>query len=429
MNIAFVGCGFVFDIYMRTVRAHPEIKICGVYDINTERSALVNLYYGYKVYKSFEELLQDKTIDIVVNLTNIGSHFEVSKLALEEGKNVYSEKPLAKSTDECQELFNLAAEKKLCFYGAPSNIYSDSVRTIFKAVEDGAIGRPLLVYAELDDNPIQLMDFEKVKSASGAPWPLDEEIREGCTYEHVGYHLVWICALLGPAVSVTAFSSELLDNKSKKLKGKIGTPDYSVACLHFESGATARITCSVVAPRDHRMRVIGDQGEVHSDSYRHYQSPVYLERFSKTSLSARKFSTLRKHRTFGRLFGVGGRKLKPVRHWKSAATESDNQLRSSAKQRVIEWVRRREVYSQDKFIGIAEMAQSIARKEDPYLSPKFLMHINELTLIIQNAGTSGVATKPSTGFEPLGSITGALDAEEDYLVNYCKRPLERLFSK
>lgn len=414
MNIAFVGCGFVFDIYMRTIRAHPELNICGVYDINDERLRKVGDFYGFHTYKNYNDLLSDKLIDIVVNLTNIGSHYEVSLRALEAGKHVYSEKPLTKNIKETEELLMIAKAKELLFYGAPSNIYSDTIRTMIKAVEDGAVGKPLLVYAELDDNPIHLMEFEKVKSPTGAPWPLEEEIYEGCTYEHVGYHLVWICALFGPARSVTAFSTELIENKMAGLPTKVGTPDYSVACLEFESGATARITCSVVAPRDHRMRIIGDAGEISADSYRQYQSPVYLERFSKGSLVARKFGTLRSNSVLGSLFGIGGRKLKLARNWKSYAVEKDQQIKSSLKQRFVEWLRRREVFAQDKMIGIAEMAQSIRLNKQPFLSPDFLLHVNELTLIIQNAGPKGVATKPSTSFETLGEIPGNLNTDINY---------------
>lgn len=404
MNIAFVGCGFVFDIYMRTIRAHDNLTVVGCFDIDLDRLHRVSSFYGFRAYQTYDELLADPEVDIVVNLTNIGSHFEVSRRALLAGKHVYSEKPLTKSLADTRELIFTAREEGVVFQGAPCNVFSDTVRTIFRAVKEGQIGKPLLVYAELDDNPIHLMDFESVRSPSGAPWPLKEEIYEGCTYEHVGYHLVWICALLGPAISVTAFSSELIDNKTAGLPQKVGTPDFSVACLAFENGATARITCSVVAPRDHRMRVIGDAGEVYADSYRHYQSPVYLEKFTKRSLNARKFSSVRSSPLLSKLFGVGGRKIRMERSWKSHAVEGDNQLRTSPKQRLVEWLRRREVYSQDKMIGISEMARSISRHEPQFLSPEFLLHLNELTLLIQGAGPSGVAVSPETTFTPLGDM-------------------------
>lgn len=429
MKIAIVGCGFVFDIYMRTLRAHPELKVLGVFDLNPERSAKVGDYYGFRVYQTYDELLGDAEVQAVVNLTNIGAHFDVSRRALEAGKHVYSEKPLTKSVSESRQLFALAAANGVRLYAAPCNIFGDSVRTIFKAVGDGAIGRPLLVYAELDDNPIHLMQFEGIKSPTGAPWPLEEEIREGCTYEHLGYHLVWICGLLGPAISVTAFSSELIENKMEGLPARVGTPDYSVACLHFANGASARITCSVVAPRDHRMRVIGDQGELISDSYRQYQSPVFIERYSKGSLNARKFRTLRAHPGLGRMFGIGGQRVKLVRNWKSSAVEGDQQVRSSLKQRVFEWVRRREVYAQDKFIGIAEMARELSDGHPQFLSPDFIMHINELTLVVQGAGTDGLAVKPATSFAPLGPIPGAQETVKDYSATLRPALLERAFSR
>lgn len=404
MKIAIVGCGFVFDIYMRTFAAHPEITVAGVYDRRTERAAAVSRHYGFKAYSSLEELLSDPEVETVINLTNIGSHYEVSRLALKAGKHVYSEKPLTKNLDESRELFDTARESGVRLYAAPSNIYSDSIRTIFREVNAGAIGKPLLVYAELDDNPIHLMGFEEVESPTGAPWPLREEVLEGCTYEHLGYHLVWICGLLGPAVSVTAFSSELIEDKVEDLPGLVGTPDYSVANLQFANGAAARITCSVVAPRDHRIRVIGRGGEVHTDGYRQYRAPVYLEKFTTRTLSLRKLRTVRANSTIGRILGIGGKRVTLTRNWKSSAVEGGHLIRPSLRQRVFEAVRRREVYAQDKFVGIAEMARELRENRPQYLSPEFLLHLNELTLLVQGAGSEGIAVQPTTTFNPLGPI-------------------------
>lgn len=379
-----------------------------MFDINPERLRAVGEYYGLRTYASYDALLADPRVEIVVNLTNISSHYPVSRQALLAGKHVYSEKPVTTSVEETRDLFSIEALTGAKLYAAPCNLYSDTVRTIFRSVERGFIGRPLLVYAELDDNPIHLMEFESVRSPSGAPWPLREEILAGCTYEHVGYHLSWICALLGPAVSVVAYSNELIENKSEDCPGRVGTPDYSVACLTFANGASARITCSVVAPRDHRMRVIGSAGELSSDSYRRYQADVYYEKYTKRTLTARKFRSLRERPALGRLFGIGGRRLPLVRHWKSHAVERNYSQRAGLLQRAIDWVRRREAYAQDKMIGVAEMAREIRSGLVRYLSPEFIMHVNELTLLISGGGASGTATRPTTAFQPLGTIPGSL---------------------
>lgn len=428
MRIAIIGCGFVFDIYMRTIRAHPELTITGVFDKSRERVERVSAYYGFRAYESYTDVLEDPEVEAIVNLTNIGSHYEISRLALEAGKYVYSEKPLTKSLEQSRELFRIAEERGVRLYSAPSNIYSDTSRTILSAVEEGLIGKPLLIYAELDDSPIHLMGFDGVSSRTGAPWPLHEEIHEGCTYEHLGYHLIWICALLGPAVSITAFSSELIEHKAEGLPAKVGTPDYSVANLQFADGAVARITCSVVAPRDHSMRVIGREGEISVEGYRRYRSPVRVERFSKASLTARKLETLQTHRTLGSWFGVGGRRVELTRNWKSEAVEKDQQMRSSTKQRLVEWLRRREVYAQDKLVGIAEMAREIREGRRQYLSPEFLLHLNELTLLTQGAGAGGIAISPTTTFEPLGPVPDTRIVGRT-LRRAGPRPLERLVSR
>jgi len=157
--------------------------------------------------------------------------------------------------------------------------YCDAVSTLWKAVLDGAVGKPVLIYAELDENPAHLTNLEKKESPTGAPFPYVEEFQEGCTVEHVGYHLAWICAIFGPVKSVTAFSKLLIAHKTDTPLRPSDTPDYSVACLNFENGVAARITCSWVAPRDHRFRIIGEEGEISADNIFHDQTPVYLERF------------------------------------------------------------------------------------------------------------------------------------------------------
>lgn len=414
MKIAFVGCGYVFDIYMRTQWAHHELEICGVFDIDTARSATVSRHYGYKVYPSLDALLGDPAVDTVVNLTSIQSHNAVIRRALEAGKHVYSEKPFTTDIDQTRELFALAEQRGLVLTGAPSNLYCDAVSTLWKAVRDGAIGKPVLVYAELDDNPAHMMQLEKVQSPTGAPFPYAEELQEGCTVEHVAYHLVWLCAMFGPVVSVTAFSDFLVHHKTDTPLTPPDTPDFSVACLHFANGVAARVTCTWVSPRNHQMRVIGEQGEITVDNVFHDQSPVHLERFSRVTLAARKAYTVRTQPLLGRLFGAGGRRVPLVRRWKSHAVETEKGVGTSLKHRFVSWLRRREIYAQDKLAGLAEMARAMQENRPQPMPPDFHMHINELSLLIQRAGPHGAALKPTTSFAALAPLADMSINQPDY---------------
>lgn len=428
MRIAFVGCGYVFDIYMRTRWAHPELQVCGIFDIDTARSNTVSQRYGFHIYPSYEALLADTAVEIVVNLTSIRSHYDTVRRALEAGKHVYSEKPLTTDLDQTRELFALAQARALVLTGAPCNLYCDAVSTLWKAVRDGAIGKPVLVYAELDDNPAHLMNLEKVQSPTGAPFPYVEELQEGCTVEHVAYHLVWICAMFGPALAVSALSKALVEHKTDTPLSPADTPDFSVGCLTFANGVAARITCTWVAPRDHRMRIIGEQGEICADNAFHDQAPVHLERFSRVSLSARKAYTARTQPLIGRIFGIGGRRLPLVRRWKSHAVEAERGVGFSLKHKLVSWLRRREVYAQDKLLGIAEMVRAIREGRPQPMSPDFLMHLNELTLLIHRAGPAGIATKPTTSFKPMEPLPDVAASARDYRAGYRPRLFERVLA-
>jgi predicted dehydrogenase len=425
MKIAFVGCGYVFDIYMRARWAYPELDIRGVFDIDTRRSAVVAAHYGFHVYPSLEALLADPAVEIVVNLTSIRSHEGVIRAALEAGKHVYTEKPVTLELAATQALFALAAQNGLVLTGAPDNIFSDAVVTMWKAVRDGAIGKPVLVYAELDDNPAHLMQLEHVQSPTGAPFPYQEELQEGCTVEHVAYHLIWICALFGPALSVTAFSDHLVRHKTDAPLDPADTPDFSVACLSFAGGVAARITCTWVSPRDHSFRIIGEEGQIVADNAFHDQSPVHLERFSRVSLAARKAYSVRSQPLLGRRFNLGGRRLKLLRQWKSHAVEREQGVGRSLKHRFVSWLRIREIYAQDKMLGIGEMARAIAANQPQPLPADFLIHLNELTLMIQRAGRGGAATVPTTSFQPFDPPAVVRDRSRDLHREYRPRLVER----
>lgn len=435
MKTAIIGCGYVFDHYMTTAAAHPLIEIAAIWDVDAPRLAKVAAHYALPVAASYDAILADPSITLIVNLTSIEAHAEVTRAALEAGKHVYSEKPLVTDMAEARDLFALAASRGLMLVSAPCNLFCDSVQTMWRAIESGAVGRPLLAYAEFDDNPIYLMKPEGWRSRTGAPWPVIHEYEAGCTWEHVGYHLVWMCAMFGPVTSVTAFSRVTVPHKTAEPLHPADTPDFSIACLAFASGVTGRITCSIAAPQDHRLRVIGDEGEINSDSYRQYQSPVMLERFTTLSLNARKARTVRRHPIVGGLFGVGGKSLPLLEFpWSHATRRNSARGRIAPHKAAVAWLKRREVGAQDKMLGVLLTAQAIANGAPPPVSPEFVLHITELTLAIQAAGTTAAPHIMQSGFAPMAPLPAPLRPLSDwrrshapgFLARRAERTLDRL---
>lgn len=409
MRIGVIGCGYVFDHYMSTLRQHSTLSIAGVTDINRARAEQVGGFYGLKVYESNEDLLADPEVMLILNLSSIDSHYEVTKAALEAGKHVYSEKPFTTDLTQLRELIREAETLGLTLSGAPCNAMSNAVQTFWRALRDGAVGKIRVVYAEFDDNPIYLMRPEAWRSRSGAPWPYIHEYESGCTFEHAGYYLSWLAAMFGPAKSITAFSKCLVPDKTNEPLHPADTPDFSVACIEFESGITARLTCSIVAPFDQRLRVIGDKGELSMNTYRDYDCPVRLERFSGLSLNARKLRWVREKSWLQGLLGIGGRSLGLLRRMPAPSLFRKWLNPSRA-------FRQTQLGAQDKCLGLAEMVAAIDAGRTPWLTPEFIFHVTELTLAMQRVGTEGSTHNLLSRFEPLRPLPFA-DGSRSFRLN------------
>ena len=265
MRIALLGCGFVADYYLATLKSHPEMQVLGVYDRLVDRKVALAGAYGVRGYESLGELLGDQRVEMILNLTNPRDHYTISKAALVAGKHVYSEKPLAMELLEAKELVCLANEQGRMIACAPCSVLGETAQTLWRAVRSAAVGQVRLVYAEMDDGMVHRMQYRAWKSVSGMPWPYKDEFEVGCTLEHAGYYLTWLVTIFGAATTVTTFASTRIADKVPGETLNLDSPDFTVACIQFESGVVARLTSSIVAPHDHSIKIVGDLGVLYAD--------------------------------------------------------------------------------------------------------------------------------------------------------------------
>jgi predicted dehydrogenase len=370
MRIAIVGCGFVADQYMLTLPLHPELELVGVMDRDPLRVARFSTHHGVRTFRSLQEICGDPGVELVLNLTNPRSHFEVTRACLLAGKHVYSEKPLAMNLDQAEQLVALAGERGLHLSGAPSRVLGETAQTMWRALREGVIGKPRLAYAEMDDGLLHRMAYGQWRGASGAPWPHKDELELGCTVEHAGYSLTWLCAFFGPVESLTAHSSLVIPDKGiADVPAETMAPDFSVACLRFASGTVARLTCSIVAPEDHSIRIFGDDGVLSTDDCWKPRSAVRLVR----------------RRT------IAGRSVElPWRTRLDALVNPDVSPASSALKKKV-----------DFFLGPLDLAAAVGERRACRLSARFCCHITEITLAIHQAMAGAATAKLRTSFEPM----------------------------
>ncbi len=148
-TVAVIGCGVISDIYFKNMTekfAILECKYCC--DMNQKVADLVAEKYNIKAV-SYEEILNNKEIDIVVNLTPPTAHFNVIKDLLNAGKHVYTEKTLSPTFEEANELVELAKSKGLQLCSAPDTFLGAGIQTSKYIVDSGLIGTPTSCVAVL----------------------------------------------------------------------------------------------------------------------------------------------------------------------------------------------------------------------------------------------------------------------------------------
>jgi predicted dehydrogenase len=214
---------------MATLQSYPEFVLAGAYDRDRRRLEVFSRYHRVEAFDSLSALLADPDVVMILNLTNPRSHFEVTTACLLAGKHVYSEKPVAMEAGQAAVLAALADRLGLGLAVAPSSMLSTTCQTMWKALRDGRVGPVRLVYGNFDAGMIHKHRWSRWHSASGAPWPVRDELETGCTYEHAGYILTWLAAWFGPARRVHAFSSCLIPDKGFEVKS--AAPEF-LCCLH-----------------------------------------------------------------------------------------------------------------------------------------------------------------------------------------------------
>jgi predicted dehydrogenase len=372
MKIAVIGCGFVADLYARTLAHYQELELAGAYDRNAANLDSFCRRWPAKPYASLQQAADDPSTELVLNLTNPRSHFEVTKLLIEAGKHVYSEKPLAMTSKDAKELVALADRKRLYLGSAPCSVLAETAQTIWKALKERVIGRPRLVYADFDDGLIapKLSPWQW-RNGRGVPWPAKDEFEVGCTYEHAGYMLTWLAAFFGPAKTVTAYASCQIPDKGIAVDTM--APDFTVGCIEYAEGVVARVTCGLVAPKSKSLAIVGDDGVLSTNNLRNDVAPVYVRKIPS-----------------GRIQGAIERRLNRVASWLEARlpsvpwTETEWHFRRKVPLAKISNGRIGKPAGPIDFCrGPAEMVEAIRERRPCRLSARLGLHMTEIIETLQ----------------------------------------------
>ena len=258
-KVGLIGCGHIAETYFRAHKYFNNIKIIKCADINLETAKHCAKTYNIEAV-SVKEILEDKEIEIILNLTIPKAHYEIAKKSLDAGKHTYSEKPLAIDFDEGKELFELSKKKKLYIGCAPDTFLGGGIQKTKELIDSDLIGEVKLGNA--------MFAFPGVESYHPNPesW---FDIKSGGPVIDMGpYYFTALVNLLGPAKNVQGRSLKMFNERvigigpKKGNKFKVSCPTSYLATIEFENNSIIQVTLSfdVAAHQRNHIEVYGTKG-------------------------------------------------------------------------------------------------------------------------------------------------------------------------
>ncbi len=281
-NIGIIGCGQISSIYMQAPQKFDILNIAACADIDMQRAQAQAQRFNIPKACTVEELLADPTISIVVNLTIPKAHAEIGIAAIEAGKAVYSEKPLAVNREQALALLKAGQAKNLRIGSAPDTFLGGGIQTCIKLINDGVIGTPIAATAFMLSHGVE-------------HWHADPDFfyqpGAGPMFDMGPYYLTALISMLGPVRRVTGstritFPERTITSQPRyNQKITVNTPTHITGVMDFASGAVATMITSfdVWSHNLPRIEVYGTEGSMVVPDPNTFGGPVIIRKATDTA--------------------------------------------------------------------------------------------------------------------------------------------------
>lgn len=286
LRIGVVGCGMISKVYIQNIKQMfaQELELVACADLDPARAETCANENGIRA-ETVEQLMADKEVDCVLNLTVPASHYEINKQALLHGKHAYSEKPLAIEVKNGQELVKLAADKHLFIGAAPDTFLGAGLQTAIKLVKDQEIGKIVGVETNLlSRGPESFHPNPAFFYQKGA----------GPLLDMGPYYLTALVALLGPISEVVGFADCPTKQRLAKKTGQVFPSEvdtHIAGLLRFANGVIGQLTVSWELPfvywESHTpyIHLLGTNGQILVPDPNKFEGPVLVRKSNESDFS------------------------------------------------------------------------------------------------------------------------------------------------
>src|SRR5680860_813876 len=218
LKVGVIGAGHLGKIHLRLLQESSKYELVGFFDANRELATSIEKEFGYKSFKSEEELIA--SVEVIDVVTPTITHFGVAKKAITAGRHLFVEKPITSTYEEAEELIALAKNHKV--KGQVGHV--ERFNPAFRAVAD-KIEKPMFIEAH------RLAEFNP--RGTDVPVVLDLMIHDID---------VILSVVKSKVKSIHASGVSVISE----------TPDIANARIQFENGCVANLTASRISLKNMR---------------------------------------------------------------------------------------------------------------------------------------------------------------------------------
>jgi predicted dehydrogenase len=256
VRIGVVGCGSVSESYLAQaaeLRSAGQVELVAACDVVPDRAEALREKFGVqRTVEHYQDLISAADIDLILVLTSMVEHGPITRAALEAGKHVLVEKPMAVTLEDAADLVALARTSPGYLLPAPHVILSPTYQTIWRRVQHGDIG--------------QVFSARALYGWSGPEWGKWFYQKGGGPLFDLGvYNIASLTGLLGPARRVMAMTGVAIPERVVDgERVKVETEDNAQVLIEFAEACLAVVTTGFIfqAYRRPALELYGAQGTI-----------------------------------------------------------------------------------------------------------------------------------------------------------------------
>jgi predicted dehydrogenase len=224
ISTGVIGCGSVSNSYLPVLKACPYVDVVSLCDIKPERAKKqAERFQVGSHYPNIDAMLAGVPFEFLIDLTDMQQHEAINRKAIEAGKHVWSEKPIANSLVAAEQLLRLAKEKGTRLWGAPITVQSPQFSFMNKQLRRSGLGRVAAAHADYGHEGPGWSAFFYEKLGGSMP-------------DLAVYNITTLTGLLGPAKRVTAMLSIVTPERTVEDKGRIQVTEEDNAMILVDHG-------------------------------------------------------------------------------------------------------------------------------------------------------------------------------------------------